>query len=138
MRPAESLTAKTQFGKLLRLLASDKDGEVIAAVAAIKRTLASRSLDFHDLADAIDVGLQKQPPAKSETPRARPDFAKRPSGRFHMGDCIICDQLVGLFRRCRCGSENFTVMEGIGPHPAQLRCESCGLGGRWLARQHFG
>jgi hypothetical protein len=139
MRPINSHpVCQAQFGKLLRLLASDKDGEVIAIVAAIKRTLASRSLDFHDLAVAVDVGLQKQPPAKSKTPRARSDFAERPGGRFHMGEHIICDRIVGLFRRCRCGCEAFTVMPGIGPHPAQLCCDSCGLGGRWLARHYFG
>src|SRR5262245_348634 len=136
IRAAELLPTKTQFGKLLRLLASDKDGEVIAAVAAIKRTLASRSLDFHDLADAIDAGLQQRPIGKANPPSRRPGFAYRPSDSFHMGDRVICDQVVGLFRRCRCGSENFTVMEGIGPHAAQLRCDHCGLGGRWLARHN--
>ena len=80
------------------------------------------------------AGLQLKPAAKDKPTRAR----TRPDGRFQMGDRIICDQGVSSFRRCRCGPEYFIVMEGIGPHSAQLRCDSCGLGARWLARHHFG
>jgi hypothetical protein len=134
---SESVRRHEQLGKLVRLLASDKDGEVIAAAAAIKRTLASRDRDIHDLADAVDAGLQQRSISKANPLSRRTGFAKRPSA-FHMGDRFVCDQLVGLFRRCRCGSENFTVIEGIGPHAAQLRCDCCGLGGRWLARHNFG
>ena len=43
-----------RLGKLVRLLASDRDGEVVAAVQAIKRTLANVSLDIHALADGIE------------------------------------------------------------------------------------
>ena len=43
-----------KLGKLVRLLGSDRPGEVIAAVAAIKRTLESASLDIHALADGIE------------------------------------------------------------------------------------
>jgi hypothetical protein len=42
-----------QIGKLLAMLASDQDGEVLAAVAAIKRCLAGAKLDLNDLARAI-------------------------------------------------------------------------------------
>ena len=49
------MTPSTQdrLGKLLRMLSSDKDGEVLAATAAIKRTLATEGLDIHSLADAL-------------------------------------------------------------------------------------
>jgi hypothetical protein len=43
-----------QLGKLVRLLASDREGEVLAAVEALKRTLASSGHDLNDLADMID------------------------------------------------------------------------------------
>jgi hypothetical protein len=43
-----------RLGKLIRLLSSDKDGEVLAAVAAIRRTLDAEKLDLHALADGID------------------------------------------------------------------------------------
>jgi hypothetical protein len=46
-------SAQDKLGKLLRLLSSDKDGEVLAATAAIKRTLATEGLDIHGLADAL-------------------------------------------------------------------------------------
>ncbi len=39
--------------KLVRLLGSDNDGEVLAVIAALKRVLASVGLDLHDLAKRI-------------------------------------------------------------------------------------
>jgi hypothetical protein len=132
------MTVTPQLGKIIRLLSSSIEGEVIAAVAAINRTLASQDLDIHDLAEVVDAGLQQKPAAKGKPSRAKPMCAGRPDGRFRMGDSVVCDQLVGPFRRCRCGSEHFIVMEGIGPHSAQLRCRSCWLGGRWLAKHYFG
>jgi hypothetical protein len=42
-----------KLGKLIRYLSSDKDGEVLAAVHAIRRTLHSEKLDIHVLADGI-------------------------------------------------------------------------------------
>ena len=46
-------SAQDRLGKLLRMLSSDKDGEVLAATAAIKRTLATEGLDIHSLADVL-------------------------------------------------------------------------------------
>lgn len=45
-----------KLGSLLRLLASNSDGEVLAAVAAIKRSLAASGHDFHALAEALTNG----------------------------------------------------------------------------------
>ena len=45
-----------KLGSLLRLLASDSDGEVLAAVAAIRRSLAASGHDFHSLAEALANG----------------------------------------------------------------------------------
>jgi hypothetical protein len=39
--------------KLILLLSSDKDGEVVSAARAIGRVLAGAGLDFHDLANAL-------------------------------------------------------------------------------------
>lgn len=44
-----------KLAKLLPLLASDRDGEVLGAVVAIRRTLATAGLDLHDLASAMTV-----------------------------------------------------------------------------------
>jgi hypothetical protein len=43
-----------RIGQLIRLLGSDRDGEVIAAVHALARTLMSVGADFHTLADTIE------------------------------------------------------------------------------------
>jgi hypothetical protein len=40
--------------KMIRMLASDCDGDVIAAARAIKRTLRSEGLDIHALAEGIE------------------------------------------------------------------------------------
>jgi hypothetical protein len=42
-----------QLGKVVRLLASDRDGEVVAAARAIGRILRSNGLDWHDFAQAL-------------------------------------------------------------------------------------
>jgi hypothetical protein len=51
--------AAAKLGKLIRLLSSDKDGEVLAAVGAIKRTLQSEGINIHSLAAVIESGAQQ-------------------------------------------------------------------------------
>jgi hypothetical protein len=48
------------LGRLVRLLASDKPGEVVAAAHAIVRTLKKNSADIHALADHIEHANGKQ------------------------------------------------------------------------------
>ncbi len=43
-----------RLGKFIRLLSSDRDGEVVAAARAIMRTLQAEKLDIHVLAGAIE------------------------------------------------------------------------------------
>jgi hypothetical protein len=43
------------LAKLIRMLSSDRDGEVVASVHAMRRLLASVGLSLHDLADAIEL-----------------------------------------------------------------------------------
>jgi hypothetical protein len=43
------------LAKLTRMLSSDRDGEVVASVQAMRRVLASVGLSLHDLADAIEL-----------------------------------------------------------------------------------
>ena len=45
--------ANDKLGKLIRMLSSDKDGEVLAAASAIKRTLATEGSDIHALAGTL-------------------------------------------------------------------------------------
>jgi hypothetical protein len=56
-----------KLGKLLRILSSDKPGEVVAAASAIMRTLAAEGLDIHSLADAL---CQPTPRAERKTQSA--------------------------------------------------------------------
>jgi hypothetical protein len=63
-------SAQDKLGKLLRMFSSDKDGEVLAATAAIKCTLATEGLDIHSLADAL---CQSAPRAEAKARRAPHD-----------------------------------------------------------------
>ena len=60
--------ATDKLGKLIRLLSSDRDGEVLAAASAIKRTLAAEGSDIHALADTL-CRLQPQRREESRRPR---------------------------------------------------------------------
>jgi hypothetical protein len=42
-----------KLAKLIPLLSSDKDGEVLATARAIERTLRAEGCDWHDLASAV-------------------------------------------------------------------------------------
>ena len=48
-----STPALTKVAKLIPLLASERDGEVIATAHAIRRTLHAAGMDFHGLASAL-------------------------------------------------------------------------------------
>jgi hypothetical protein len=61
--------ATDKLAKLVLLLSSDEDGEVLAAASAIKRTLAAEGSDIHALADAL---CRPQPQQKEEPRRPPP------------------------------------------------------------------
>jgi hypothetical protein len=48
-----------KLGKLLRLLSSDRDGEVVGAARAIVRTLDGAGLDIHALAESLGINGKK-------------------------------------------------------------------------------
>lgn len=56
--------------KLIPMLSSDRDGEVVAAVRAIGRTLQSAGADWHDLAKAVR-GLPRAAPC-ADQPKRQP------------------------------------------------------------------
>jgi hypothetical protein len=135
-----------RIGQLLRMLSSDQSGEAGAAAYALTRTLASAGLDIHKLADVVEAGLRLPLPIEQSKSEFRPrppartsSQPQRPNGRpFSMDQRIICDAPDGLFRPCGCGGIIFSVAPGVGPHVAQLVCDACHRGGRWLSRQYFG
>jgi hypothetical protein len=55
-----SKAAAEKLASLVRLLASDKDGEVLGAARAINRTLKSAGTDIHALADRVELANGKQ------------------------------------------------------------------------------
>ena len=70
------LTGK--LGRLLPRLASDAPGEVVATVAAIRRTLDRAGLDLHDLAARLTEAprpVQPEPPKRNRhAPRGGADL----------------------------------------------------------------
>jgi hypothetical protein len=57
-QPAMNLTAPiaNKISKLIRMLSSQEDGEVLGAVRALRRTLQANKLDIHALAKRIENG----------------------------------------------------------------------------------
>ena len=53
-----------RLGKLIRLLSSDRPGEVVAAAGAINRALRAAGLDIHRLADVVE----RSPLVPGQTP----------------------------------------------------------------------
>jgi hypothetical protein len=56
--PSSSLSRK--LAKLVPMLSSDRDGEVLAAVRAISGALASEGLDWHDLSSVLSTEFAKR------------------------------------------------------------------------------
>jgi hypothetical protein len=128
-----------RIGRLLRLLSSPHAGEAGAAAQALTRTLASAGLDIHALAKTVEDGLKvpAEQPAQRDQQAARTTHRRPGGGPLVIWQGLVCDATNGLFRPCGCGGILFTVMPGVGPHAAQLICDECGRGGRWLGRHHF-
>src|SRR5262249_51209541 len=53
-------TITPTIGKLLRLLGSDKDGEVVASARALRRVLQGAGLDLHDLARMVEGSDERE------------------------------------------------------------------------------
>jgi hypothetical protein len=57
---ADLTAIAAKLGRFIRLLASDRDGEVVAAARALTRTLKSAGADLHQLADQITQPISKR------------------------------------------------------------------------------
>jgi hypothetical protein len=80
--PAALASIAPRVGQLIRLLASDRDGEVVAAARALKRTLTSVGADFHTLADSVE---RPEPAAQVHYDTApRADASARWLAEHHM------------------------------------------------------
>lgn len=80
-----------RLAKILPLLASDKDGEVLAAVGKIRGALEAEGADFHDLVRRIGVGRVDQPEFVIR-PRYRPS---RPGRPFNFADTFRQTKTIG-------------------------------------------
>jgi hypothetical protein len=132
--------ASRRIGQLIRLLSSPQPGEAGAAAAALNRALTSAGLDIHQLAEVAEAGLATSAvrPVARPTERGPAAAARRPDGcPIAVNETLVCDEPGGIFRACGCGSILFTVIPGVGPHAAQLVCDACGQGGRWLSRSRM-
>jgi len=133
--------ASRRIGQLVRLLSSDQIGEAGAAAQALTRSLQTAGVDIHALAELAEKQLRLPllPDDRRQGAAATPPTtsARRPAPPLSIGERIICDEAQGVFRPCRCGGIIFNVMSGTGPHLAQMRCEGCGCGGRWLGHAHI-
>src|SRR5882757_1798966 len=63
-----SSSAVSRIGQLVRMLGSDRPGEVVAAVTALQRTLRSAGTDLHYLADVTERALLEPPPLAAPPP----------------------------------------------------------------------
>lgn len=74
-------TTAKKIAPLIRLLASDHAGEIVAAAAGIARVLNSAGFDLNDLADdVVRVGVADRPNDPPHVAKARRESAKAPTG----------------------------------------------------------
>ena len=113
----------TRIGALLRLsLSTDKPGEAVAALAALRRALGSAGLDLYQLAGAVEKGLQTPPAAPPPRPRQEPP--QEPS-RDWRAEVKYCHRHRDRLAEHECGLID-TLMKWRGtPTPKQLE---------WLGR----
>ena len=77
-----------KLAKLVPRLASDADGEIVATVRAIDRTLRSAGADWHDFTSALTPALT--PPRPALRPEPRP---QRPQTWLEIANwCALCPQ----------------------------------------------
>jgi hypothetical protein len=79
----------SRVGQLVRLLGSDRAGEVVAAASAITRTLATAGADMHQLAHVAERGLRQTPTFSPEANSNVDDivaFCSFPGNRLSDGE----------------------------------------------------
>jgi hypothetical protein len=82
-----------KLAKLVRLLASPREGEALAAARAIERTLASEGGDIHDLADVLTGPAPRHrsprpPSGQPKSDKTIDEYLKY----FWIGYCRMCVQ----------------------------------------------
>jgi hypothetical protein len=88
-----------KIAKLLRLLASDKPGELVASAHALRRVLSSAELDLHDLANMVEFAARREIPRVETTAdnpfsRIRRASARNDVMREMLQCCDECSELL--------------------------------------------
>jgi hypothetical protein len=123
--------ATRRIGQLIRMLSSDQPAEAAAAAQALNRTLASAGLVIHAplmplSGDCSCRQWSSRPGGRSlRPPRLRP--AVRMADPCKWASALSAISSAASFTRAAAA-----MMPGVGQHVAQLVCDDCGNGGRWL------
>jgi hypothetical protein len=111
-----------RVSKLLALLSSDHDAEVLAAARAIGRTLGSAGLDWHDVAAAIALPAKRgqiaQPPWSSMSRQQRLKTLERmlAVGRLSPWERAFCKRIhaaIHLWPRSEQGAKETAILDGL-------------------------
>src|SRR5262249_24627822 len=79
-------TLEEKVASLVRLLASDKDGEIIAAARALKRTLESAGTDMNGLAHGIENLGKNAEVSKDQMKKIWDAAVQHTENRLHGGE----------------------------------------------------
>ena len=87
-----------RLAKLIPMLSSDKQGEVLATVAAIGRTLQNAGCDWHDLAKNIGIPAAQPQPRYTNAPykQHKPKPTKLEPWHVIAASCIELGEKFGL------------------------------------------
>ena len=79
-------TLEERLADCIRVLSSEKDGEVVAAARALKRTLESAGTDIHGLANAIEKLGKRAEVSKEQMKQIWDTAVQHTENRLHGGD----------------------------------------------------
>jgi hypothetical protein len=94
-----ALATFPKLDKLIPLLSSDKDGEVIATVGAIDRTLKSAGYDWFDLVKVIEIGGKQLTRPDRYVERVDAPITELDMARFALGNIGNLSESEGEFVR---------------------------------------
>lgn len=88
----------SRLSKLLPMLSSDKEGEIVAAAGAITRTLTSAGFDWHDLTNRLSMPTPQQEVSPPPPQRGKPN----PASAKQAIDSDTIEPLIGSIRNSGC------------------------------------
>lgn len=107
-----SASIAPRLGPLIRLLGSDNNGEVSAAVAGLRRILASEGLDLHDLAAYVEAAAEVAIPTEDQLGT----WLDLVDGLIARGAAVLEDRDRNFLRNVR-----IAILSGKAPSPPQQK-----------------